>query len=166
MPEYEPKSDVLKSFAASEASTSDVPPTETNLRLLLAMIRDEDRSNRDWAAFLLSICSLDTPEVREALLRAAADDDPYVSGEAILGLANRSPELALPLVQKALTADSVVLQVFEAAAILAHPSLVEDLSCFLEPLDDSVIEMVASEAFDACKTGIRPYPPKSFVREC
>lgn len=165
MPKYEPKSDALKSFAASEAATSDAPPTKTDLRLLLVMIKDDDHSNRDWAAFLLSICSLDTPEVREALLRAATDDDPYVSGEAILGLAKRSPELALPFVQKALTADRVVLQVFEAAAFLAHPSLVEDLCCFLEPSGDPVVDEVASEAFDACKSGIRPYPSTSFVRE-
>lgn len=156
MPKNEPKSDALKFFVASEAATSDAPPTEADLRLLLAMIEDEDRSNRDWAAFLLSISVLDTSEVHEALLRAAADDDPYVSGEAISGLAKRSPELALPLVQKALTADWASLQIFEAARRLAHPSLVDDLRCFLGPSENPHVDEIASEALVACEMGVSP----------
>lgn len=164
MPKYEPKSDALKAYAASEASTSDNPPSEENLRLLIAMTEDDDRSNRDWAAFLLSICVIDTPEVREALLKAADDDDQYVRGEAILGIAKRDPELALPFVQRALSQDWVSLQIFEAAALLAHQSLVEDLRHFLGPSDDKFLDDLAAEALNACETGIRPYQPGPFIR--
>lgn len=161
---YEPKSDALKAFAASDESTSDQPPTAENLRLLIAMTRDEDRSNRDWATFLLAICALDTPEIREVLLSAANDADEYVRGEAISGLTERDPQLALPLVQKALSSDKATVQIFEAAELLAHPSLVEGLRHFTGPSDDKYVDDLATAALEACETGIRPYPPKTFVR--
>jgi HEAT repeats len=62
---------------------------------------DNDRSNRDWACLLLSQQDVDTDEVRNALMAAASDGDQYVRAEAILGLAQRSTELATPFVQAA-----------------------------------------------------------------
>ena len=160
---YEPKSDLLKAFGASAEAVSDSPPSEENLRLLIRMTRDEDRSNRDWAAFYLSICVLDTPEVRSALMHAANDSDEYVRGEAIVGLAERDPDIALPFVQRALSANWASQQIFEAAGLLAHPSLVEDLRQFTQPSDDVVLDKVISEALQACESGEPVFPRKSFI---
>jgi len=126
---------------------------EANLRRLIAMTRDPDRSNRDWAALLLSQQDLDTPEIRAALFAAARDEDEYVRAEALCGLAARDPALALPLLHEALAAGSVALPVFEAAALAAHPSLVEPLSAFAQPSDNDLIDHLVLEALAACEAG-------------
>lgn len=86
---YEPASDFLKAVIAEDVPLSGSPLGEANLRLLIAMTRDDDRSNRDWATFLLSQEDADTPEIRSALRSAADDEDDYVRAEALLGLARR-----------------------------------------------------------------------------
>ncbi|MFN1208560.1 hypothetical protein ACKXGD_16510, partial [Enterococcus lactis] len=76
---------------------------EENLRRLIAMMRDDDLTNRDWATMLLSQQEIDTPEVREALLNSLADDEEAVRAEALLGLAQRDAKLALPYAITALS---------------------------------------------------------------
>ena len=75
---------------------------EANLARLIAMMRDKDPANRDWATLLLAQQDFDTPRVRDALLGAAEDENEYVRAEAILGLAQRDKALALPLLQREL----------------------------------------------------------------
>jgi hypothetical protein len=148
---YMPSSDFLKAVIAETVPLRDAPDAEDNLRRLIALTRDEDRANRDWAVLLLAQEEIDTPAVREVLLRAAGDGDEVVWAEAISGLAQRDPNIALPFVQQALAAESVIAPVLEAATLCAHPSLVADLKIWAEPSDDPYIDALAAEALAACK---------------
>lgn len=149
---YEPPSHFLKAIIREE-----VPFVGAfgggNLRKLIEMTRDPDRANRDWATLLLSHLELDTQEVRDALLAAAKDEDVYVRGEAILGLAQLDASLALPLIQSALQEEFVCLQIFEAAAVAAHPCLVESLRDFTDGED--YLDQLARDALAACEGAAR-----------
>ena len=148
---YEPRSDFLRAIIAEEVPLTGGEIAEANLRLLIEMTRDEDRSNRDWATFLLAQEETDTPAVREALIRAAKDDDDVVRAEAVLGLAKRDPPLALPLVQEALRFEVIVGPMLEAAALCAHPSLIPDLRIWAEASDEPFVDKLASDALAACE---------------
>src|SRR5688572_25079732 len=93
-----------------------------NLSLLIGLTRDSDRSNPDWATMLLGHNGPQTDEVRDALIRAADDEDQYVRGEAVQALAERDRAAALRLVKRELAKESVCVAVFDAAAELADPS--------------------------------------------
>lgn len=153
MQNYQPKSQFLIDVANNQVPLGDDEFGRHNFELLIALTRDEDRSNRDWATFLLALQERNTPEVRDALLRAAHDEDPYVSAEAICGLAHIDRQLALPLVRDALKAGSVAAVIFEAAEILADPSLAEPLRPFAEPSGDAYLDSLALDALKACETG-------------
>ncbi|ATY32290.1 HEAT repeat domain-containing protein [Sphingomonas psychrotolerans] len=147
---YEPPSDFLKAIMRDEVpfigSLGDA-----NVARLIQMTRDPDRANRDWATLLLAQLERDTEEVRQALFAAAADEDAYVRGEAILGIAEREPSLALPLILTALQEETVCLQIFEAAAVVAHPSLIDSLRDFTDGEDH--IDQLARDALAACEEG-------------
>lgn len=153
MEEYEPSSDFLCALAAGNVPLSGSEFAEANLQHLIAMTRDQDRANRDWAIFLLAQSDIDTWPVRDALLLAADDDDACVRAEAICGMAKRDHDMALPFIQKALSAETLAMPIFEAAAFLAHPSLIEDLRRWTAPSDDVYFDRLASDALAACETG-------------
>ena len=146
---YEPPSDFLKDIIGDNVPLGGSEFGDLNLQRLIAMTRDEDPANRDWAASLLAMLDLDSQEIRAALLAATADEDPYVSGEALIGLARRDASAALPLVRAALRDDEVTAQVFEAAAIVADPSLLEDISRFVDP-GEEYIDQLVRDAYSAC----------------
>jgi hypothetical protein len=150
---YEPASDFLKAIIAEEVPLSDGPIGDASMQLLVAMTHDEDRSNRDWATMLLSQEEADTPEVRAALLAAANDEYDIVRAEALLGLSRRNAKLALPLVIEALCGEAASMPVFEAAAIIANPALVEYLRPWIEPSDNAFLDDCAREALAACEKG-------------
>lgn len=150
---YEPASDFLKAVVADEIPLSGSALANNNFHRLLAMMKDEDRSNRDWATMLVAQQEIDSIEVRNALLDAARDDDDAVRAEAILGLAQRDHAMALPLIQDALSTQSVMPAVFEAAALVADRSLVDDLRLFVEPSGNAYSDQVAAEALAACENG-------------
>jgi hypothetical protein len=153
---YEPPSDFLKAVIAEDAPLSGSRFGEANFQLLIDMTTDADRANRDWAVMLLSQQERDTPQVRDALLRAARDEDEDVRAEAILGLAMIDRALALPLVKDALAGTSATLPIFEAAALVAHPSLVNALRAFDEPSDDPLLDDLVIIALEACENGAPP----------
>jgi hypothetical protein len=148
---YHPASDFLKAIAADEVALVGSDFALANLRRLIEMTRDEDRSNRDWATLLLSQQEIDTPDVREALLFAAHDEDMDVRAEALLGLAQRDKAIALPFAVIALSAERASMSVFEAAALIADRSLVELLRPWTEPSDDKYLDELAREALAACE---------------
>jgi HEAT repeat protein len=148
---YEPRSEFLKAIIAEKLPLSGGELAEANLRRLILMMRDEDRSNRDWATFLLAQEETDTPAVRDALISSAKDGDEVVRAEAVLGLAKRDPLLALPLVQEALRSEAVAVPMLEAAALCAHPSLIPDLRIWAEPSDEPFIDRLAASALAACE---------------
>lgn len=94
---------------------------------------------------------IDTPEVREALLAAAEDEHASVRAEAIRGLAQLAPDLALPFICRELMSDHASAPLFEAAAIVADPSLVDDLRAFAEPSGNDYLDGLAREALAACE---------------
>lgn len=151
---YHPASDFLKAIVADEVPLAGSPFAEANLRRLIEMTRDDDLSNRDWATMLLSQQDIDTPELREALLVAARDEDADVRAEALLGLAQRDRAIALPLAVQALSAESASLPVFEAAALIADPLLVDLLLPWTEPSDHPYLDKLAQEALAACRSGL------------
>jgi HEAT repeat protein len=156
---YEPTSDFLCAIINEDVPLSGSKMAEENLRRLIEMTRDEDQSNRDWATFLLAQEEPDTPAVRDALIRATADDDAMVRAEAMLGLAMRDPLLALPLVQQALRAKTVEIPTLEAAALCAHPSLIADLRIWAKPSSQPRLDALAAEALAACeKAAAGPIP--------
>jgi len=148
---YEPPSDFLKSLIDDDAPLSDSEHGEANLRRLVELTKDEHSVNRDWATLLLAQQDVDTPEVRNALLGAAEDENQYVRAEAILGLAQRDKTLALPLLQRELSGQAVAVPLFEAAALIAHPSLAKDLQAFADPSGDDFLDGLAVQALRACQ---------------
>jgi HEAT repeat protein len=147
---YQPASDFLRSIIAEEVPLSGSKMADENMRLLIRMTGDDDRSNRDWATMLLAQEEADTPEIRAALLRAASDEDNVVRAEALLGIAKRDPQQALPLALVALSGDQVNMAVFEAAEIIANPQLIDSLHPWTEPSDDPQLDRLAMDAMKAC----------------
>ncbi|WP_070158237.1 HEAT repeat domain-containing protein [Sphingobium phenoxybenzoativorans] len=148
---YLPPSDFLNAIIAEDVPLSGGALADANLQLLMAMTADDDAANRDWATMLLAQQNIDTPQVREALLRSAHDADENVRSEAILGLAQRDPVIALPLIREALAQDSVQLGIFEAAEIIASPELVALLLPFSKPGKDQSIDEQVLRALEACR---------------
>lgn len=148
---YEPPSEFLKALIDDDAPLVEGEHAAANLLRLIDMTRDEHARNRDWATLLLAQQDIDTPHVREALLEAAEDENEYVRAEAILGLAQRDKMLALPLLQRELSGRAVPLPLFEAAAIVAHPSLAADLRAFSAPSGDEFLDGLATDALRACE---------------
>jgi hypothetical protein len=148
---YEPPSEFLKMLIEDDVPLAGSEYAQANLDRLIGMTTDAQPANRDWATLLLAQQNADTPEVRQALLRAADDENEYVRAEAILGLAHRDKALALPFLQRELSAGSVPLTLFEAATIVAHPSLAADLREFAEPSGDDFLDGLAREALEACE---------------
>lgn len=111
---YEPASDFLKAVIAQEVPPSGSAFADANMSRLIAMTRDSDLSNRDWATMLLAAEEADTPEIRDALLSAANDESVIVRAEALVGIARRAPDVALPLVSEALSMEEAGMPLFEA----------------------------------------------------
>lgn len=152
---YEPASDFLNAIIAEEVPLSGSWMADKNMKQLIAMVSDAARSNRDWATMLLAQEDADTPEVRAALLKATGDEDNVVRAEALLGIARRDPQLALPLAVAALSGDQACMAVFEAAEIIADPTLATFLEPWTEPSEDVWLDQLAMNAMKACE-GARP----------
>lgn len=150
---YEPTSDFLKAIIAEEVPLSGSVFADANMRQLITMTRDDDLSNRDWATMLLASDEADTPEIREALLSAAKDEDDVVRAEALVGIARRDRRIALPLVLKELAGEQASMPVFEAAELIADPALVNMLQPWTEPSDNEFLDQLARAALAACEKG-------------
>ena len=118
------------------------------------MVDDPDRSNRDWATFLIAGLPFDSPEIRETLLRAANDADVDTRDEAIVGLARRDRATAIECL-KPLLKEEIGEVLLEAATILGDPSLVPALK-EIEGWDGdgNSIRDQLQRALAACEAGI------------
>ena len=148
---YLPASNFLISVANEEVVLDESEFGKTNLRLLIQLTRDADRSNRDWATMLLGGHGLKTDEVRDALLGAAEDQDEIVRAEAIEALVGRDREKALALVKRELAGEFVSVPLLYAARELADSSLVPLLEPFAVPSGDDYIDGIAEDALRACQ---------------
>ena len=126
-----------------------------NLNRLIAMTRNVETANRDWAVFLLAQLQMNTATVRKAFQMAASDENTDVRAEAILGLAQCDRSAALPYLQKELRCGTVTMPLLEAAAIVAHFSLIPDLEAFAAPSDNQFLDGLVDEAIVACQAKLR-----------
>jgi HEAT repeats len=148
---YVPKSDFIWMAANDEIPLTGGDAADQNLRLLIAFTSDLDVSNRDWATMTLAMQEIDTPDVREALLTATEDDDDGVRAEALLGLAQRDKQVALPLVERELRRGQCAYRTFQAATLLAHPSLLEALRKWNAKGGAPWIDAEINDALAACE---------------
>ena len=148
---YIPPSAFLQAAINEEVSFSESEFGDYNLNRLIAMTRDADAANRDWATLLLSQLELDLPKVCEALMFAASDEVLAVRSEAILGLSVINVALALPFLQRELKGDFVNRPLLEAAANVGHKSLLPDLMAFAAPSNDPWLDEAVNDAIIACE---------------
>lgn len=151
---YLPASEFLNWILNDEVVLDESVFGHQNLERLLAMVDDPDRSNRDWATFLIAGLPYDSPEIRQALLRAADDHDPNTRDEAIVGLARRDRSAAINRLRPLLNGEIGVV-ILEAATILGDPSLFPLLK-EIETWDggsDAVRDQLR-QALAACEAGI------------
>ena len=105
---------------------------------LIELSGDQDTDVRDWATFELgSQIDIDTPSIRDALVRRLTDADETVRGEAIVGLARRKDERVLPLLLEELERDEVSDLALDAAAETGDPSLLPALLRLKERTQDA-----------------------------
>ncbi|MFD1035234.1 lyase [Sphingomonas hankookensis] len=153
---YQPTSDFLIDVLNEDAPLAGSEFAEHNLQRVIACLADADAANRDWAAFILGNSELDTPAIRDTLLVATGDPSRRVAAEALRGLAQKDRGLALPYVQQALAADTVLVNVFEAATIVADPRLADALRRWADPTDDPGFDGLVQLAIAACERGSLP----------
>ena len=150
---YQPPSDFLNAIMDGEVPITGGEFANANLQRLIEMTRDRHPANRDWATMLLGQYAPVSPQVTEALLQAAEDQKDAVRAEAIFALAERDKAAALPFLQRELAGRFVAMPIFEAAALVADPSLVEDLRAFAAPTGDDSLDDWALAALKACEAG-------------
>lgn len=87
-------SDVRFAVACALGKFADDPRA---VQTLMAMMQDDDDHVRDWATFGLGVLgNADSSEIREALLKRMIDCDCDVREEALVALANRKEQRAIP----------------------------------------------------------------------
>jgi HEAT repeats len=86
---------------------------------LIPLTRDEDSDVRDWSVFGLGVLgSLDSPEIREALLQRLSDSDEDVREEAAVGLGKRQDLRLLPTLRGMLAMPELEVRVAEATSAM------------------------------------------------
>jgi HEAT repeat protein len=99
------------------------------VQALIELSDDEASDVRDWATFgLCVLLDIDTPALREALVRRLADADPDTRGEAMVGLARRHDNRVVPALVEALQAGWDGSLVREAVEEFRHPEVLNALS--------------------------------------
>lgn len=149
---YVPPSDFLVRAIDEEVAFDCSEFGAANLQRLIALTRDANEINRDWAVLLLGWVDDDTAIISDALRLAADDRSGVVRAEAISGLARRSHIEAVPLIIRELQGEGVWLALIDAAQEVADPALVEHLMPFSDG-DDSFAEAVRC-AISACAAGV------------
>jgi len=103
---------------------------------LLRLADDSHEDIRDWATFDLgSMGGHDTQEIRDMLVKRLSDPHQTVRDEAMMGLACRCDQRAIPSIIEALYARPLSDLVIKAAAILGSSEFIEPLKS-IEPVDE------------------------------
>ena len=127
--------EALARVAAHEASNvrwavatalEDLIADERAERVLLALMKDSDKSVRDRATFAVgSLSDHDTPRIRAALAERLRDEDRAVANEAALGLARRRDARAIPYIASAVESSDGEIE--EAADENTSPDMLTEL---------------------------------------
>jgi hypothetical protein len=155
---YLPASPFLRMIIQEDVPLSGSVFSRPNIEQLIELMRNADRSNRDWATLLLAQTGVDTPEVRSAFSEALGDDDEAVRMEALIGLAKRDPDAAMPHVEAALAQDTIQLLAIEAASYVASAGLLpilEDIKSGWVGEKDA-FSTALDEALASCTSGEQP----------
>lgn len=156
--DYRPPSPFLQRLIDDEPELAGSAEADALAAELIALTQDADPANRDWALMILGQSELETPEALAALV-AGMDDEEHEAGlEALIGVAMRAPELALPRVKALLDGDEVDSMALEAAAYVADPSLLPFLEAIGREVvdDDDAFTTVLAEAIESCSRGSAP----------
>lgn len=156
--DYRPPSVFLQMLIDDEPALSGGPAEDARAVQLIAMTRDADPANRDWALLLLAQSELETDEALAALVAGMDDPEHEAALEALIGVAMRAPERALPRVRELLAGDAIDSMTLEAAAYVADPSLLPALQAIGTAVegDDDVFTTILAEAIESCSHGQRP----------
>ena len=101
----------------------------TSVSALIELSADSDEDVRNWATFGLGTMeNVDTPLLREALVRRLDDTNAEIRGEALVGLARRKDRRVVEPLRKELAAEDVSILAVEAAEAFGDPSMVPLLS--------------------------------------
>jgi HEAT repeat protein len=104
---------------------------------------------RDWATFALgTLHETDTPAIRDALADRLADIDIDTRCEALVGLARRRDQRALPSLHRELSGESVSPLAIEAATLIAIPQLIKELIALRARWDGDT--SLLEQAIQAC----------------
>ena len=116
------------------------------VRALIQLSRDPDDDVRDWACFALGtqLSEVDNRALRDALAARLGDPHDDTRCEALLGLARRRDERALPVLLDRLARDNVYSLEIDAAGALGHPSLHWMVRGHLSGWDDDVVARVCA----------------------
>lgn len=124
---------------------------------LIQLSRDPDDATRDWATFgLAQQTTLDTSALRDALAARLTDTDPEIRGEAMIGLASRKDERALPAIEAALRGPFHGDWPLEAVEHFAKPEWVPLIELHRQQADPEDARRFArsfSTAMEACRGG-------------
>ncbi|MES2442777.1 MAG: lyase [Pseudomonadota bacterium] len=155
---YCPESDWLMHAVRSQMDFEHGPDAAANLARLIALTRDAEASNRDWALLVLQQTALDTEDVRAALVAGLDDPDREARLEALIGVAKREPGRALPLVAALLAEDEIDSMTFEAAAYVADRALLPALEAVREGIEDEddLFDDLLAEAMACCAIQVAP----------
>lgn len=123
----------------------------TAIAALIRLAQDGDSLVRDWATFGLgTLQELDSTEIREVLWINLHDEDSTVSGEALIGLANRKDARVVDYLLAHLDENSRVYEL-EAAETMATSRLLEPLlSLAKTDIDDTYWRKRLESAILAC----------------
>jgi HEAT repeat protein len=125
---------------------SEDAPSDELIAAAIGLTTDLDPDVRDWACFALGQQwrELDTPSIREALAARLDDIDVDTRYEALVGLANRQDQRALPYVRAALSGADVYRLALVAAGALGdptqHPLVLRHLSGGAESVGEGAAE--------------------------
>jgi HEAT repeat protein len=117
--------------------------------VLIELTSDAEAEVRDWATFALGTQSeTDTPAIRDALAARLTDTDVDTRCEALVGLARRRDQRAVPSLHRELSGESVSPLAIEAATLIAIPQLIKELIALRARWDGDT--SLLEQAIQAC----------------
>ena len=123
--------------------------SEAAVDMMIQLTRDANADVRDWATFGLGTrLKLDTPKIRNALAARLDDPDEDTRGEAMIGLACRNDQRAIPAILKDLKA-GITDKPLDAAAYCQSPELLAALMALRG--SPAIVSEVLEEMIAACK---------------
>lgn len=108
-----------------------------SIPLLMALLGDENKDIRNWAAFAVNQTRQDSPELRNVLITLLDDAFLDAREEAICALALHRDPRVVPVLIRELRANVVNDTMIEAAGNLGDPALLPVLQDMLARFDDS-----------------------------